>query len=284
MFDVIRESRHVAAADLRRRPGRALQEGLRAPSGPARRWACRTASCSATCRNVGAKLPDEHQRHRASAPRAWARRCGGSTCRASEVNGAGINASFAVQQDVDGRATDYALGWSVALGSPYTFETTLESEYKSDIFGERGILLGAVHGIVESLYRRFVGQGMSQGGRLPQLGRVDHRADQQDDLEARASRPSTSELDADGEGGVPQGLQRGLPPGARDPRRDLRRGRVGQRDPQRRPWPARRHEHATRWARSTAPRCGRSARRCAPTPSATMRRSTRSRPASTSPR
>lgn len=78
------------------------------------------------------------------------------------VNGAGINASFAVEQDVDGRATDIALGWSVALGSPYTFQTTLESEYKSDIFGERGILLGAVHGIIESLYRRFVSQGMSR--------------------------------------------------------------------------------------------------------------------------
>ncbi len=73
-----------------------------------------------------------------------------------EVNGAGINASFAVHQDIDGRATDIALGWSVALGSPYTFQTTLESEYKSDIFGERGILLGAVHGLVEGLYRRFI--------------------------------------------------------------------------------------------------------------------------------
>ena len=73
-----------------------------------------------------------------------------------EVNGAGINASFAVHQDVDGRATDIALGWSVALGSPYTFQTTLESEFKSDIFGERGILLGAVHGLVEGLYRRFI--------------------------------------------------------------------------------------------------------------------------------
>jgi ketol-acid reductoisomerase len=73
-----------------------------------------------------------------------------------EVNGAGINASFAVHQDVDGRATDIALGWSVALGSPYTFQTTLESEFKSDIFGERGILLGAVHGLAEGLYRRFI--------------------------------------------------------------------------------------------------------------------------------
>jgi len=78
-----------------------------------------------------------------------------------EVNGAGINASFGVHQDVSGKATDLALGWGVALGSPFMFETTLRSEYKSDIYGERGILLGAVHGIVESLYRRYQRQGMS---------------------------------------------------------------------------------------------------------------------------
>ena len=78
-----------------------------------------------------------------------------------EHNGAGINASFAIEQDADGRATDIAIGWSVALGSPFSFITTLENEYRSDIAGERGILLGAVHGIVESLFRRFVDQGMS---------------------------------------------------------------------------------------------------------------------------
>merc|ERR1719410_2861767 len=78
-----------------------------------------------------------------------------------EVNGAGINSSFAVHQDVSGRATEIALGWGIALGSPFMFETTLRSEYKSDIYGERGILLGAVHGIVEALFRRFVRQGMS---------------------------------------------------------------------------------------------------------------------------
>jgi ketol-acid reductoisomerase len=79
-----------------------------------------------------------------------------------EINGAGINTSFAVEQDLDGRATDIALAWSVGLGAPYTFQTTLQSEYLSDIFGERGILLGAVHGIVESLYRRFVAEGFSE--------------------------------------------------------------------------------------------------------------------------
>ncbi|MEU0587949.1 ketol-acid reductoisomerase [Streptomyces sp. NPDC006132] len=73
----------------------------------------------------------------------------------AHVNGAGINASFAVHADPDGRAVDLALGWSVALGSPYTFRTTLDSEYRSDIVGERAVLLGAVHGIVESLYTRY---------------------------------------------------------------------------------------------------------------------------------
>jgi len=73
-----------------------------------------------------------------------------------EINGAGINTSFAVEQDIDGKATDQALGWAVAIGAPYVFMTTLGNEYRSDIFGERGILLGAVHGIVEALFRRFV--------------------------------------------------------------------------------------------------------------------------------
>ncbi|UXX96511.1 ketol-acid reductoisomerase [Streptomyces sp. AD2-2] len=73
----------------------------------------------------------------------------------AEINGAGINSSYAVHADPDGRAGDRALAWSVALGSPYTFRTTLESEYRSDIVGERAILLGAVHGIVESLFTRY---------------------------------------------------------------------------------------------------------------------------------
>ena len=73
-----------------------------------------------------------------------------------EVNGAGINCSFAVEQDVDGKATDQAIGWAIAVGAPYVFKTTLGYEYRSDIFGERGILLGAVHGIAEALYRNLV--------------------------------------------------------------------------------------------------------------------------------
>ncbi|NDD67435.1 ketol-acid reductoisomerase, partial [bacterium] len=77
------------------------------------------------------------------------------------VNGAGINASVAVHQDVNGHATDIALAWAIGLGSPFCFYTTLEMEYKSDIFGERGILLGAIHGICETMYRWLVGKGVT---------------------------------------------------------------------------------------------------------------------------
>src|SRR5262252_838842 len=112
-------------------------------------------------KNVGAKLP-ANINVIAVCPKGMGPSVRRLYVQGKEVNGAGINASFAVEQDIDGRATDYALGWSVGLGSPYTFQTTLESEYKSDIYGERGILLGAVHGIIESLYRRYLAQGQSK--------------------------------------------------------------------------------------------------------------------------
>lgn len=80
----------------------------------------------------------------------------------ASTNGAGINNSLAIHQDVSRRATERALGWPVALGAPYTFQTTLRSEYVSDLTGGRAILLAAVHGIVEALYRRYRDQGMSE--------------------------------------------------------------------------------------------------------------------------
>jgi hypothetical protein len=37
------------------------------------------------------------------------------------------------QIGVIGRATERALAWSVGLGAPYTFQTTLRSKYVSDL-------------------------------------------------------------------------------------------------------------------------------------------------------
>jgi len=65
-----------------------------------------------------------------------------------EVNGAGINTSFVIHQDVK-RPPGLCIRWSK---SAPVFQTTLGSGvHKSDIFGERGVLLGGIHGIVESL-------------------------------------------------------------------------------------------------------------------------------------
>lgn len=80
----------------------------------------------------------------------------------ADTGGSGINTSFAVEQDVDGWATDQALAWAAAIGAPYTFKTSLDSEYRSDVFGERGVLLGAVHGMVEALYRRARNSGLGE--------------------------------------------------------------------------------------------------------------------------
>ncbi|BCD91347.1 hypothetical protein fh0823_14860 [Francisella halioticida] len=78
------------------------------------------------------------------------------------INGAGINSSIGVYQDINGKATEQALGWAIACGAPFVFPTTMEMEYRSDIFGERGILLGGVHGIIEVLYRYFTDNGMDK--------------------------------------------------------------------------------------------------------------------------
>lgn len=86
----------------------------------------------------------------------------GPSVRRLYEQGSGINASFAVECDINGHATDIALSWATALGAPSIFWTTLEMEYRSDIFGERGILLGAPNGIVEALYYIYCLSGLNR--------------------------------------------------------------------------------------------------------------------------
>lgn len=77
----------------------------------------------------------------------------GDSVRRLYRQGSGINDSYAVEQDVSGFALQVAIAWATALHAPTIFKTTLEMEYRSDIFGERGVLLGGVHGLVEAVYR-----------------------------------------------------------------------------------------------------------------------------------
>src|SRR5438874_736097 len=71
----------------------------------------------------------------------------GTTVRRHFLDGRGINSSFAVHQDVTGRARDRALALGVAIGSGYLFETTFQQEVYSDLTGERGVLMGAIYGL-----------------------------------------------------------------------------------------------------------------------------------------
>ena len=66
-------------------------------------------------KNVGAKFP-ANINVIAVCPKGMGPSVRRLYVQGKSVNGAGINASFAVEQDIDGRATDIALGWSVALG------------------------------------------------------------------------------------------------------------------------------------------------------------------------
>jgi ketol-acid reductoisomerase len=61
-------------------------------------------------KNVGAKLP-ANVNVVAVCPKGMGPSVRRLYVQGKEVNGAGINASFAVHQDVDGKATDQALGW-----------------------------------------------------------------------------------------------------------------------------------------------------------------------------
>lgn len=76
----------------------------------------------------------------------------GATVRSHFLEGRGINASFAVEQDFTGRALDRTLALGIGIGSGYLFETTFAREATSDLTGERGALMGAIQGLFLAQY------------------------------------------------------------------------------------------------------------------------------------
>lgn len=76
----------------------------------------------------------------------------GLNVRRNFLSGAGINSSFAVFQDATGRAEERCIALGIGVGSGYLFPTTFENEVYSDLTGERGVLMGALAGIMEAQY------------------------------------------------------------------------------------------------------------------------------------
>ncbi len=76
----------------------------------------------------------------------------GRSVRKLFLEGKGINASYAVYQDYSGMAEQKALALGIGVGSGYLFETTFKNEVYSDLVGERGVLMGALAGIIKAQY------------------------------------------------------------------------------------------------------------------------------------
>ena len=76
----------------------------------------------------------------------------GLNVRRNFLNGAGINSSYAVWQDFTKRATERCKAVGIAIGSGFLFPTTFRKEVTSDLVGERGILMGALAGVMEAQY------------------------------------------------------------------------------------------------------------------------------------
>lgn len=85
----------------------------------------------------------------------------GRTVRTLFREGRGINSSIAVFQDVTGKAEEKAVALGVAVGSGYLYKTTFEKEVYSDLYGERGCLMGGIHGMFLAQYEVLRERGHS---------------------------------------------------------------------------------------------------------------------------
>lgn len=83
----------------------------------------------------------------------------GTSVRRLFVEGKGINSSFAIHQDATGNARQRVLALGIGVGSGYLFETTFQKEVYSDLTGERGVLMGALAGMMEAQYELLRGKG-----------------------------------------------------------------------------------------------------------------------------
>ncbi|AHM63504.1 ketol-acid reductoisomerase [Flammeovirgaceae bacterium 311] len=85
----------------------------------------------------------------------------GTSLRRLFLAGGGLNSSFAVFQDATGKAWEKAIAMGIGVGSGYLFETDFKKEVYSDLTGERGVLMGALAGIIEAQYQVLRQRGHS---------------------------------------------------------------------------------------------------------------------------
>lgn len=85
----------------------------------------------------------------------------GTSLRRLFLEGKGLNSSYAVYQDATGKARERVFALGIGVGSGYLFETDFKKEVYSDLTGERGVLMGAIAGIMEAQYNLLRKMGHS---------------------------------------------------------------------------------------------------------------------------
>ena len=77
------------------------------------------------------------------------------------VQGPGVPALLAVQQDVSGKARDVALAYGKGVGCTRAgvIETTFKEETETDLFGEQAVLCGGVSALIKASFETLVQAG-----------------------------------------------------------------------------------------------------------------------------
>jgi ketol-acid reductoisomerase len=77
------------------------------------------------------------------------------------VQGPGVPALLAVQQDVSGKARDVALAYGKGVGCTRAgvIETTFKEETETDLFGEQTVLCGGVSALIKAAFETLVKAG-----------------------------------------------------------------------------------------------------------------------------
>ena len=87
----------------------------------------------------------------------------GTSVRRNFLSGAGINSSYAYEANGadEAKVRELTIALGIAVGSGYLFPTTFEREVTSDLVGERGILMGALCGVMEAQFYTLRANGHS---------------------------------------------------------------------------------------------------------------------------
>jgi len=77
----------------------------------------------------------------------------GLSLRQNYLDGNGLASAIAIHQDYSGNAKQTACAVGIAIGSPILYSADVKREVYGDLVGERGVLVGALAGLMEAQYQ-----------------------------------------------------------------------------------------------------------------------------------